>query len=173
MPATTQSEHTIAYLLADVSRLLRRDFDRRVKALKLTQAQWRAIIHLAREEGINQATLAERLEVKPITLGRLIDRMQAAGWVKRKADAADRRVSLLFLTDKAQPVLDEMHAHADEAMQNLLGGVPRKTQVELENALTLMKQNLADADAAAALNLNPKAIPDVRKQRKSKRQQTR
>lgn len=173
MPANTQSEHTIGYLLADVSRLLRRDFDRRVKALGLTQAQWRAIIHLAREEGINQATLAERLEVKPITLGRLIDRMQAAGWVERKADTDDRRVSLLFLTDQAQPVLDEMHAHAEEAMKNLLAGVPRKSQVELEKALTLMKQNLADADAAAASNLNLKAIPDVRKQRKSKHQPNR
>lgn len=154
MPSGQDPDKSVGFLLADVSRLLRRDFDRRVKALELTQAQWRAIAHLAREEGINQAALAERLEVKPITLTRLIDRMEAAGWVKRQADPEDRRASLLFLTAKAQPILDELWAHADEALADLLEGVSLAARRELVKALVRMKQNLAQAETVASLDSN-------------------
>jgi MarR family transcriptional regulator, transcriptional regulator for hemolysin len=148
------TEEGLGFLLADVSRLLRRDFDRRVRALDLTQAQWRAMAHLAREDGIKQAVLAERLEVKPITLARLIDRMQVAGWVTRQADPDDRRASLLFLTPKAQPMIDRMRMHADEARHDLLAGIPRTTRNELIKALARMKQNLAAQEAAAGADVS-------------------
>lgn len=138
-------EKGIGFLLADVSRLLRRDFDRRVRALGMTQAQWRAIAHLARDEGINQAALAERLEVTPIAIARLIDRMQAAGWVRREADAADRRASLVYLTPKAKPVLEELQTHADEAVAALMTGIPQTARRELVKTLERMKDNLSEA----------------------------
>jgi len=139
----------IGFLLADISRLLRRDFDRRVRSLEMTQAQWRALAHLSRNEGINQVTLADRLEVKPITIARLIDRMEAAGWVRREADAADRRASLLYLTPKTKPILDELESHAGEAMEMLMEGIDADDRHRLVATLEQMKANLTHADAAA------------------------
>jgi DNA-binding MarR family transcriptional regulator len=166
-------EQSIGFLLADVSRLLRRDFDRRVRALALTQAQWRAIAHLAREEGIKQAVLADRLEVKPITLARLIDRMEAAGWVTRRPDPDDRRAALLYLTDKVQPILDEMLAHGDAAVSDLMIGVSRSSRDELVSALLRMKQTLAEADAAADPRSIGRITENVAEREESKRRRAR
>lgn len=168
MPTKNSPERDIGFLLSDVSRLLRRDFDRRVRALQLTQAQWRAIGHLAREEGINQTTLAERLEVKPITLARLIDRMETAGWVRRVADRDDRRVSLLFLTPKVRPILDKMQSHADAAVANLFAGMARPARRQLAKALEQMKQNLLAAEAAAESRFTGETKDDVGARRNSK-----
>lgn len=140
---TSGFDESIGFLLADVSRLLRRDFDRRVRKLGLTQAQWRAIAHLARKEGINQSALAERLEVAAITLGRLIDRMESAGWVRREADRSDRRASLLFLTPKAKPILEELQAHADETREILMQGISAGARKNLIATLQRMKSNLS------------------------------
>jgi len=161
----------IGFLLADVSRLLRRDFDRRVRSLELTQVQWRAIAHLAREEGIKQAALAEQLDVKPITLARLIDRMQVAGWVRREADPMDRRASLVYLTEKVQPILAELRAHAAEVLEDVMAGIPAATQKEFVMTLTRMKQNLTDAEQAAAPQLDSRTKKDdgSRKERKHRR----
>ena len=149
MTARTRPDKGIGFLLADVSRLLRRDFDRRVRNLQMTQAQWRALAYLSRDEGINQAALADRLEVKPITIARLIDRMQAAGWVRREADASDRRASLLFLTPKAKPILDEMYARADEAVAAVMRGIPAAARRQLVSVLEQMKRNLIEAETTA------------------------
>jgi MarR family transcriptional regulator for hemolysin len=165
MPPSSIPEQSIGFLLADVSRLLRRDFDRRVRSLELTQAQWRAIAHLARGDGIRQAALAESLEVKPITLTRLIDRLEAAGWVRRTADPEDRRASLLYLTPKAQPILDQMWARADEARADLLAGVPDSAQDLLVRTLVTMKQNLSEAEAAAARDSNAGTNNHVRRRK--------
>jgi DNA-binding MarR family transcriptional regulator len=146
-----QESTNLGFLIADVSRLLRRDFDRRVRALGLTQVQWRAIAHLQRTDGIRQSALAERLEVAPITLGRLVDRLEASGWVSRKSDPVDRRVSLLFLTPKAGPILDGMRAHAKDALRDALSGVPQRMRKELVKALERMKENLSAVEAPAAI----------------------
>lgn len=149
MSFASDPDQSLGFLMADVSRLLRRDFDRRVRALALTQAQWRAIAHLAREEGVKQAVLAERLEVTPITLARLVDRMEAAGWVKRAADPDDRRASLLYLTAKAQPILAQMSKHADDAREDLMAGISATARKQLVSALSRMKRNLSEAASAA------------------------
>jgi DNA-binding MarR family transcriptional regulator len=149
MPHSNNPDRGIGFMMADISRLLRRDFDRRVRDLQITQAQWRALAHLARDEGINQAALAERLEVQPITIARLIDRMEAAGWVRRQSDVADRRASLLFLTPKAKPIIDELHARADGAVEALLDGITPQARRELRATLDRMKLNLVEAEAAS------------------------
>src|SRR5687767_13222468 len=102
MTAPLFNERSLGFLVADVARLLRRSMDRRLQALGLTQAQWRAIIHLSRNEGMTQATLAESLEIQPITLTRLIDRMESAGWVERRMHPLDRRAVQLYLTSQSQ-----------------------------------------------------------------------
>lgn len=152
----------IGFLLADVSRLLRRDFDRRVRGLALTQVQWRAIAHLIREQGINQTALADRLDVAPITLARLIDRLETAGWVRRGSDPADRRACLLYLTPKAEPVLDEMRSHASDALEVALAGLSLATQRQLIDVLEHVKQNLSAAEVAAGSNTTEGTKENVR-----------
>ncbi|MGD8341247.1 MAG: MarR family transcriptional regulator [Gammaproteobacteria bacterium] len=152
----------IGFLLADVSRLMRRDFDRRVRGLSMTQVQWRAIAHLIREEGINQSALADRLDVAPITLGRLIDRLETAGWVRREPDPADRRACRLYLTPKAEPILDEMRAHARDFLEDAMSGVPSATQRQLVTALERIKQNLITTAADASSSSTEGAKEDVR-----------
>jgi MarR family transcriptional regulator for hemolysin len=148
MPLSSRPEGGLGFLLADVSRLLRRDFDRRVRDLAMTQAQWRALAHLSRDEGINQATLAERLEVKPITLARLIDRMQAAGWVRREADTTDRRAVRLFLTPKSKPILEQLQVRADEAIDALTVGIAVNDRRQFIATLEAMKTNLIANESA-------------------------
>src|SRR5882672_3339347 len=97
---------SFGFLLHDIARLMRKRFDQRARGLGLTRAQWQVLAHLARHEGINQAGLAEILEIEPITLGRLVDRMADSGWLERRADPNDRRARLLYLTAKARPVFD-------------------------------------------------------------------
>jgi MarR family transcriptional regulator for hemolysin len=145
MPARERSDRSVGFLLADVSRMLRRNFDHRVHDLGLTQAQWRAIAQLSREQGLKQVVLAERLEVKPITLARLVDRLEAAGWVKRRPDPRDRRATRLYLTAKSQPILSDLHERAAETLEEALDGVSATQRRQLISALSKMKNNLSAA----------------------------
>ncbi len=143
---TLHAEDTqgIGFLLADVSRLLRRNFNRMAQSLGLTQTQWLAIAHLARNQGIRQNQLAEILEVQPISVARLIDRMETAGWVKRSPDPTDRRAFNLYLTDKSEPILKEMRSYATKVRTEALAGLTEKDQQALLKNLSIMRQNLCD-----------------------------
>lgn len=107
-------------------------------------------MHLRRDEGSSQAALAERLEIQPITLTRLIDRMQAAGWVERRQDPQDRRVLRLYLTAQAEPVLAEIQKRAKAMLGEALAGLSDEQRAQLVDALCTMKQNLSGAKAIAA-----------------------
>ena len=98
-------ERSFGFLLHDIARLMRKKFDQRARALGLSRAQWQVLAHLSRHEGINQSGLADILEIENITLGRLIDRMEDAGWVERRPDRSDRRARLLYMTEKAAPMI--------------------------------------------------------------------
>ena len=137
-------------LISDVARLQRRSFDRRLQSLGLTQAQWRAIVNIARTEGMSQTALAECLEIQPITVGRLIDRMESAGWVERRSHPADRRAVQLYLTTKCQPILEEIDARANDMMAECVTGMPAAAQKQLFESLRRIKQNLVTADAKLA-----------------------
>jgi DNA-binding MarR family transcriptional regulator len=145
---TPITDRTLGFLVADLARLLRRNMDRRLQSLGLTQAQWRAIVHLSRTEGMTQAALAESLEIQPITLTRLIDRMQSAGWVERRTHPADRRAVQLYLTAQSQPILDEMHARAADTLNDATRGVSPRAQRRLVATLEHIKHNLNAAEAA-------------------------
>src|SRR5579871_1458206 len=95
---------TVGFLVHDVARLWGKRFDQRARSLGLNRAQCKLLGYLVRNEGIHQSGLAELLEVEPITMVRLLDRMQEAGWVERRADPADRRVYRLYLAAKAKPI---------------------------------------------------------------------
>jgi MarR family transcriptional regulator for hemolysin len=135
-------DRSLGVLISDVARLLRRNFDRRLQSLGLTQAQWRAIVHVSRTEGMNQVALAECLEAQPITVARLIDRMESAGWIERRNDPLDRRAVRLYLTPKCQPILAEIHARAAEMMSDGVVGLSASAQKQLFEHLQRMKQNL-------------------------------
>ena len=96
--------------IGDIMRLMRRRFDARLRRLDLSYAQAKVLLSLARTPGMRQAPLAEKLEIQPITLGRLIDRMERAGWIERRADPNDRRAKRLYLTPAARPLLDRISA---------------------------------------------------------------
>jgi DNA-binding MarR family transcriptional regulator len=141
-------EKSFGFLLHDAARLYRRDFERRARQLGLTRAQWSVLAHLARNEGTNQSAAADVLEIEPITLVRLLDRLEAAGWVERRADPHDRRARLLYLTSKAHPILDQMYALSLETRNLALTGVSEPDRAAMIDALIQIRQNLTSRDPA-------------------------
>src|SRR5262245_30126935 len=129
---TIASVDTLPLLFHETARLVRRRFEQvsRDRQLGLTRAQAALLIHLARHEGVNQVSLAEVMELEPITLVRLLDRLQAAGLVERRPDPQDRRARILYLTDAARPLLARIKVVAEEVHQHLLDGL----NVEERNA---------------------------------------
>jgi DNA-binding MarR family transcriptional regulator len=113
-------ERSFGFLVNDVARLFGRRFDHNGHRLGLTRAQCRTLGYLARNEGINQAGLADLLEIRPMTLVRQIDRMEEAGWIERRPDPTDRRARRLFMTAKAWPVLDRIWDVATETRDESL-----------------------------------------------------
>lgn len=139
----------LGFLVADVSRLIRRRFDERARAIGATRAQWRTLVVLSRNEGINQGGLAELLEVEPITLCRMIDRLEEAGLVERRRDPGDRRAWRIHLTRTAGPVLERVRTIADGLFADALAGIDRTDRDRLFAALERMRENLlAEPDEA-------------------------
>ncbi len=142
-------KRSFGFLMHDVSRLMRKSFDRRASAIGLTRSQWRVLAHLSRNEGVKQAGLAEILEIKPITLARLLDRLGANGWVERRPDPNDKRARRLFLTDKARPILVELREVALSVREEALSGFDAVEQDRLIDQLRAVKENLLSADETA------------------------
>lgn len=136
------------YLVNDVARLLRREFDRRVKHIGLTRAQWFVLAHLYRNDGRTQRALADELDMEPAPLGRLIDRLEENGWVRRAPAPADRRANLIHLTDKILPLVEDMRAAADNLYKDAFKGLSAKRVEEFIEALTIAKSNLVEIGAA-------------------------
>jgi DNA-binding MarR family transcriptional regulator len=140
------------FILHDVSRLLRTTFDRRVKALGFTRSQWWVLTHLFRNDGMTQSELAEMLEVEKATLGRLLDRLEAKGWVRRESDAADRRAKRVFLTEEVEPAIKAMRSAAAEVRREALAGLTPEAQDRFVETLLAVKANLNGSDIGAAGN---------------------
>lgn len=141
---------TIGFLLNDAARLMRKDFERRTRSLGLTRAQWQTLFHLARNEGCNQATLADLLDVEPITIARTIDRLELSGLVERRPDPSDRRARLLFLGERAHPLLEQLRALGAETREIALAGISEDERTLLMTLLTKMRANLTGREAATA-----------------------
>ncbi|MDB5703016.1 MAG: transcriptional regulator [Sphingomonas bacterium] len=133
---------SLGFLISDVSRLMRRRFDERARLIGVTRAQWRTLTTLSRHEGINQGGLADLLEVEPITLCRMIDRLEEAALVERRRDPADRRAWQIFLTPKALPMLDQLRGLADGMIERALDGLTETKRAELTRALGIIRTNL-------------------------------
>jgi MarR family transcriptional regulator, transcriptional regulator for hemolysin len=148
LPTQRNPEQSLGFLLKDVSRLMRRDFERRARRIGLTQTQWQTLAHLALREGINQATLADLMEIQPITLARLIDRLEEMNLVERRPDPGDRRAVQLYLTKSAAPLIETMWDLAAETRAEALAGLPAETRQMLIEALQHIRQNLITHEGA-------------------------
>ena len=139
---------TLGFLVHDVARLLRKRFEQHARGSGLTRSQWQVLAYLERNEGIHQNGLAELLEVEPITLGRMVDRLQDLGFVERRPHPSDRRVWLLHLTQKALPKLADLGILAERTRAEALADIPQAEREQLLQTLTQLKSNLAAACAA-------------------------
>jgi len=128
---------SFGYLLSDVTLLFRKHFDRRAVKFGLTRAQWRATKMLYHREGLRQNELAEFLEMEPIAVGRVIDRLQAAGFVERRPDPKDRRAWRLYVTDRAKVIVGDMEVIARELRRDATRGIDHDA---LKNALAVINQ---------------------------------
>lgn len=136
---------TLGFLLHDVARLLRRRFEQNARKSGLTRSQWQVLAYLAQNEGINQSGLAELLDVEPITLGRLVDRLQALKLIERHPHPTDRRVWSLRLTPAAHVKIQQARVIGDATRAEALAGVPPAERQRLIETLQILKSNLAAA----------------------------
>lgn len=135
-------ERNLGFLLHDVARLMRKRFEQNARGLGLTRSQCQVLAHLARNEGIQQSGLADILEVEPITLTRLLDRLEEAGFVERRAHATDRRIRQLYLSEKAHPLLADIFTIGAATRAEALEGVAEAERDQLFSLLSRMKSNL-------------------------------
>ncbi len=140
---------TVPFEIAETAHALRRAFDRRVAPLGVTRAQWRALAWLARQPGLRQVELADRLDVEPITLCRIVDRLEEAGLVERRRDPDDRRAWRLHLTDKGVPLVEKLRALAGELAREAFDGVPPETIDTLRDSLARVRDNISATDNPA------------------------
>jgi len=134
------------FLLNDVARLLRTEYDRRVRSMGLTRSQWWVVNHLFRNDGATQSELAEILEIERPTLGRLLDRLEAKGWVRREHDARDRRAWRIHLSDAVEPAMRTLRSAAAELRRDALAGMSAQERERFVDALLAIKANLARLD---------------------------
>jgi len=142
------------FLVNDVARLMRTAYDRRVKSLGLTRSQWWVVTHLFRANGVTQSELAEMLEIEKPTLGRLLDRLEAKGWVRREHDARDRRAWRVHLTEAVEPAMQTMREIAAELRRDALTGLSAAERERFVDTLLAIKSNLQRLESG-----NGRAVP--------------
>jgi MarR family transcriptional regulator, transcriptional regulator for hemolysin len=141
---------TLGFLLHDVARLLKRRFDQNARESGLTRSQWQVLVYLSLNEGINQTGLAELLEIEPITLVRIVDKLETIGLIERHPHRSDRRVWLLHLTPAARPKLELGRKLGNITRREALAGISETDAAGLLKTLQAMKENLVNACDAPA-----------------------
>jgi MarR family transcriptional regulator for hemolysin len=124
---------TLPFEIAETAHALRKAFDRRAVGLGVTRAQWKVLFRLTRQPGLRQIELADKLDIEPITLSRIVDRLEEGGLVERIADPADRRAWRIHVTATAQPLVEKLRAVADEMIAEAFAGIdPEHIQITRE-----------------------------------------
>lgn len=150
LPGPDDRRH-IGFLIADVARLMRASFDRRVRRIGLTRSQWLVLSRLHRHPGISQSELAEMLEVERATAGRMVDRLERRGWLVRRADPADRRINRLYLTAEAEGVQAEMGLIAEQLLDDAMAGLEEGEREALTDMMERVKATLLGLGARRPL----------------------
>jgi MarR family transcriptional regulator for hemolysin len=135
------------FMISDVGRLLRTYADQKARRFGHTRAQWAVLLRLERREGLKQSDLAEDLDVQPITLTRLVDRLCESGLIERRADPNDRRAKLLYLTPAARPLLDRISQQVEDIANTVLAGLDSNAIESVLSKLGLARENLKQAIA--------------------------
>ncbi|MGB7654507.1 MAG: MarR family transcriptional regulator [Novosphingobium sp.] len=138
--------------IGDLSRQARRSFDARARQIGVTRQQWQVLVTLRRNEGVNQGGLADLLDVEPISVCRMVDRLQEADLVERRPDPADRRSWRLFLTAKAEELLAQLRPLADQMEAQALEGISPAQRDDLYRMLDTIRQNLMPRSAAGLVS---------------------
>jgi DNA-binding MarR family transcriptional regulator len=138
----------LGFLLHEVARLLRKRFEQNARGSGLTRSQWQVLSYLAENEGVNQARLAELIEIEAITLGRIVDKLEALRLIKRNSHPTDRRRWLLHLMPAARNRLERAREYDDVTRREALAGVSEDDRRHLLKTLQALKENLTQACAA-------------------------
>jgi MarR family transcriptional regulator, transcriptional regulator for hemolysin len=141
MPPRSQRRE-FAFLLNDVARLLRTYADYKASQFGMTRAQWAVLVRVEHSEGLNQSELAEGLDLQPITLTRLLDKLCDSGLIERRPDPADRRAKRLYLLPAARPLLEQLSTLGEETMAETLAGVDGDSVQRMVAELAVVKENL-------------------------------
>ena len=150
---TPDDEHYIGYTITDVARLMRTVFERRVRSVGLTRSQWLVIARVHRHPGLSQSEIADLLEIEKASAGRLVDRMQAKGWLERRDDSTDRRIYRLHLSPEGERIHAAIWPIAEASVDDALGDLSPEEQRHLTHLMTRVKaklQALAEHDPAQA-----------------------
>jgi DNA-binding MarR family transcriptional regulator len=129
--------------IVTLARLIRTEADKRARAHGMTRAQWTILVNLEKQPGLLQKELAEILEVEPITVARLVDRLEARGMVERRADPTDRRCWRLHLTDASRPLMSEIGAQLTDLADMVAAGLPEETRETVAASLVRMRDAIA------------------------------
>lgn len=140
-----EADKGLGFLLTDTARMLRKLIDRRLQPFGLTRAQWAVLAMLASRDGVSQSDLAEELEIEKSTVGRLIDHVEARGWIERRAMATDRRLWRVHLTEQARPLIERVTQVILATRTEMLVGLTVEQQRQLSDVLALVKSNLSGA----------------------------
>ncbi|MFI5014441.1 MAG: MarR family winged helix-turn-helix transcriptional regulator [Hyphomicrobiales bacterium] len=142
--ALRSARREFAFLLSDVARLLKTYTNKRAREVGATRAQWSVLARIERRQGLKQSELAGLLDIEPITLGRILDKLCEQGLVERRQDPEDRRIRRLFLLPQAEPVLERLHALGEDVMAKALDRVDDDTVARLIDDMKLIKDNLKE-----------------------------
>jgi DNA-binding MarR family transcriptional regulator len=134
---------TLPFEIGETAHALRRAFDRRATALGVTRAQWKVMFRLDRMPGMRQVELADTLDVEPITLCRIVDRLEESGLVERRRDPNDRRAWQLYLTDSAGPITRDLRALGNDLIDDAFAGIDPDDIAILRRVLDRVRTNLS------------------------------
>ena len=158
------AKREIAFTVMDVARMLKTYADQRARCFGISRAQWAVLIRIDRSEGLKQSELAEILDLQPISLTRLLDRLAASGLIERRPDPHDRRANRLYLMPAAKPLIAELADLGASMMDTVLDGLDEKAAARLLRDLNLIKDNLRTAinrNAATATASAPAPQPET------------
>ena len=133
---------SLGFLVHDVARLMRRAFDRRVKHLGLTRSQWFVLVHLYRTDGQTQRHLAQELDMERAPLSKLLDRLESGSWIERRADPDDRRANRGYITNKIDPIMNEIISVGETLTDDIFSGIDKSAREEFLSVLVKAKSNL-------------------------------
>lgn len=151
---TTDGTDRLGFLIHDAARLMRKRFEQRASGYGLSAAQWRLLVRVVKDEGVAQARLAELLEIEPISVSRLIDRMEDGGWIERRQDQKDRRVRTIYPTSRSRDAFAAIKSVAGEVYEEALAGLSRDARRKTIEGLVVIVGNLSDGEELSLQHLD-------------------